>query len=522
MVAKLAAMPEEQLQEVKVNTMKGTEKMRFVPSPGPQTQAYFSKADVLLFGGSPGGGKSALGIGLALNEHFRSLIIRKNFSDLEGIIDNSKKLAGTDSGFVGHPRPKLKKSDGGVIHYAGLAADGGIGGHQGVDHDLIYIDEAAQVPEDQVRLLMAWLRSDRAGQRCRMILGSNPPLDSTGDWMIEYFAPWLDEKYHNPAMPGELRYFLPDDDGRQRECEKEDFIILESGDKKIKVPAQSRTFIPSKFTDNPYYNPEQYAKTLVGLPDAAREILITGNFMLSRRDDIWQCIPTAWVREAQARWKPQAPQGIPMCAIGVDVAQGGFDQTTLAPRHDGWYMPLIVVAGKDAPDGPSVAGLVIANRRDSAKVVIDMGGGYGGSAYDHLKENLGWETLHSYKGAEGSNERTKDGELGFTNVRTAAYWKFREALDPSQPGGSPIMLPPDSELLSDLTTPTYEITPRGIKLETKEDVVKRIRRSPDRGDSVVMAWVSGNKQSNIAGGWQNYGRNQRPQVNLGYSNRKSY
>jgi hypothetical protein len=52
-------------------------------------------------------------------------------------------------------------------------------------------------------------------------------------------------------------------------------------------------------------------------------------------------------------------------------------------------------------------------------------------------------------------------------------------------------LPPDPLLLADLTAPTFEITSRGIKVETKEEVIKRLGRSPDRGDAVVMANIEG-------------------------------
>src|SRR3546814_1539203 len=80
--------------------------------------------------------------------------------------------------------------------------------------------------------------------------------------------------------------------------------------------------------------------------------------------------------------------------------------------------------------------------------------------------------------------------LGFYNKRSETIWRFREALDPSQPGGSPIALPPDPMLVADLTAPTFTVPPRGIKVESKEDVCKRLGRSTDRGDAVVMAWRS--------------------------------
>jgi hypothetical protein len=117
-------------------------------------------------------------------------------------------------------------------------------------------------------------------------------------------------------------------------------------------------------------------------------------------------IPSAWVTEAQKRWTRNPPHGIPMCSMGVDVAQGGNDNTVLAIRHDGWFAPLIVIPGSETKDGPSVAGKVVANRRDECKVVVDIGVGWGGEAYAHLKQN-GMDVV-SYMGIKSSSSRTKD------------------------------------------------------------------------------------------------------------------
>jgi len=516
LLGRLNALTPAAKEQIVRETLAATKDLKFIPSPGPQTAAYFSEADVLLFGGSPGGGKSALEVGLALNEHHRSLIVRRAFTDLEGIMDTAKKIVGSEDGFVGGSRPKYRKPDGGVIHFAGLASDGGIGGHQGVDHDLICIDEAAQVPEKQVRLLMGWLRTDRPGQRCRVVLGSNPPLDSTGDWMIDYFGPWLNPTHPNPAKPGELRYFLPTDDGKDRECQKGDSAMIGG----VRVYAQSRTFIPSKFTDNPFYDPTEYAKTLAALPPEVREILVTGNFMLARRDQEFQVIPTAWIKAAQERWTEKPPHNIPMCSMGVDASGGGDDPMIIAPRYDGWYAPLIKTEGKDIPVsriGRHCAGIVISHRLHNAKVVVDMGGGYGGPLYEQLAENIGLENVSTYKGAEASTRRTKDNKLGFFNKRSQAYWQFREALDPAQPGGSPIALPPDPELVADLTAPTFEVVARGIKVEPKDKVCERLGRSTDKGDAVVMAWYDGARAMTHAQIWtKEQGRAGRtPTINYG-------
>jgi len=499
----LGGLPETDRGLVVSTAMAATQGMAFIPQPGPQTEAYFSEADVLLFGGSPGGGKTALGMGLALNEHHRTMVVRKNFVDLAGCLHTLDNILGSANSATGGNRPLYRKPGGGVIEFVGLGDD--LDGKQGNPHDLIYLDEVAQLPEVQVRMLMGWLRTDRPGQRCRVVMGSNPPLDSTGDWLIEYFAPWLDPKHHNPAQEGELRYFQPNESGSgYRECEKDDYIEMNG----VRVAPQSRTFVSSRFTDNAYYNAEAYAKSLAGLPDEVRERLVTGNFLLERTDDVWQLIPTSWVKAAQDRWTRQPPAGVPMCAVGVDVAQGGSDNTVISPRYDGWFDRLVVVPGRETPDGKSAAGHVIRHRRDNAPVVVDLGGGWGGDCYGHLKEN-GIEAS-GYLGVKSATGRTADGRLGFTNVRSRSYWRFREALDPSQPGGARIMLPPDSVLLADLCAPRYRITSSGIEAESKKDVVKRLGRSPDRGDAAVMCWTIGQTTANIPGGFRQY--RQAPKV----------
>ena len=51
-----------------------TDHMPWVPNPGPQTEAFFSKADEVFYGGQAGGGKTDLLLGLALTAHTKSLV----------------------------------------------------------------------------------------------------------------------------------------------------------------------------------------------------------------------------------------------------------------------------------------------------------------------------------------------------------------------------------------------------------------------------------------------------------------
>ena len=47
------------------------------PLPGPQTLAYESTADVIGFGGAAGGGKTDLAVGMALTQHHRAQMFRR-------------------------------------------------------------------------------------------------------------------------------------------------------------------------------------------------------------------------------------------------------------------------------------------------------------------------------------------------------------------------------------------------------------------------------------------------------------
>ncbi len=499
--------------------MEATKDMAWIPSPGPQTDAYNSEADVLLYGGEPGGGKSSLLLGLALNKHRRSLIMRRQYTDLGHLLEEAQKFNGGKDGFNGSPPPKLKRKDGKVIDFGAAAKVGDEQHWQGNPHDFIGVDESTQFAEIQIRFLMGWLRcADDPNQRKRVVLATNPPLSAEGLWCTEWFAPWLDDKFPNPAKPGELRYAVLDTEDKHVWVDGPDPVYVKERDKYI--TPKSYTFIPATVQDNPFLDSTGYDKELDSMPEEIRSVLM-GGFKTSFRDAPNQVIPTEWVRLAQQRWRTDPPDGVPMCAIGVDASGGGTDPLVIAPRYDGWYAPLVIVPAKDIPKdkiGRISAGHVIANRRNSATVIIDLGGGYGGSMFEILNENE--LDVKGYKGAEKSTRRSKDGKLRFTNTRTSALWMFREALDPDQPGGSPIALPPNTKLMGDLTAPTYKVTPNGIQAESKEDVCKRLGRSTDDGDAVIMAWYYGAKESNSALDWSDLKRTQKmrgqsPRVQMG-------
>lgn len=509
-IAALNGLPAAERETVTRDALAATSDMRFVPLPGAQTDAYTSAADVLLYGGSAGCGKSYLTVGLASQEHTRSIIFRRESAQTDGLQEAGRQIIGDSARFNGTDLEWTWPS-GRSVKLAGMQLLGDWNKHAGRERDLMAFDEAGEFHREQIASLMAWNRGPE-GQRCRIVLASNPPRTTDGAWMVEWFAPWLDKKHINQALPGELRWAVMIK-GAPVWVDGPGVQVIDGE----QYTALSFTFIPASLKDNPFRDTPEYRARLQSLPEPLRSQLLYGLFDTTSEDDPWQCIPSQWVYDAVARWTSAPPVGVPMCSIGVDVAQGGVDNSVLAPRHDGWFAPLLVVPGEKTPGGTDVAGLITAKRRDNAMIVIDIGGGWGGEAYGHLRAN-DIEAV-PYMGVKPSSRRTADGQLTFGNVRSEAHWRLREALNPDQPGGSRIMLPDDRLLIADLCSPKYEIRSNGIHVEAKDKLIKRLGRSPDRGDAVVMSWFSGAKMSDSWALWpaSQGGKRRTPTVHLGHS-----
>lgn len=206
---------------------------------------------------------------------------------------------------------------------------------------------------------------------------------------------------------------------------------------------------------------------------------VLGEFHASDEDSV---IPLAWLEAANERWYEWDRAGRPSqdgpLWIGVDVGRGG-DESILAHR-DG---PALWLEGHRRRDTMSTVAML---QGLDARPIIDVIG-VGAGVYDRARE-VGLRAL-PYVGSGKTTHRERSRKLGFTNVRSAAYWNLRELLDPAYE--PVIMLPPDDLLTSDLTTPHWSVTtgvPPKIQVEKKEDVVTKLGRSPDRGDAVAMSF----------------------------------
>jgi hypothetical protein len=216
--------------------------------------------------------------------------------------------------------------------------------------------------------------------------------------------------------------------------------------------------------------------------------MLEGDFRAGMGDDPFQVIPTKWVEIAQARWARPAQLTV-MDSMGCDVARGGKDVTVIGRRHGMWFDEPLAYPGKDTPDGPTVGGLCIAALRDKAPIHIDVIG-VGASPYDFLKGIV--QTIGVNVGM-ASASTDKSGMLFFNNLRSEYWWKFREALDPANNTG--IALPPSSKLKADLTAPKWKLVGKKIVVESRDEIVKRIGRSPDYASAYILALIDTPKES---------------------------
>lgn len=212
---------------------------------------------------------------------------------------------------------------------------------------------------------------------------------------------------------------------------------------------------------------------------------VLGEFASSGESTV---IPLSWVEAAQQRWyewnegtytPPHAT-----ASIGCDPARFGEDKTVVAQFQDYVVTELERMSKMDT--------MAIANylaTLDPLKVCpmgIDVIG-LGAGVVDRLRE-LEYPVF-GINTSEVSSWTDVSGELNFLNLRSALWWLLREYLDPSKPRQFLIALPVDDTLMSELITPKWNETQRGlIKVESKDDIRKRLSgKSTDSADAVLLA-----------------------------------
>ena len=143
-------------------------------------------------------------------------------------------------------------------------------------------------------------------------------------------------------------------------------------------------------------------------------------------DDEEGIIKLAWVEAAVERWKANPDHAGPMTRLGVDVSRSGADETVIAPIYGHRVGPLRRSHHEDIMQTTGrVKGILDAN--PGVAVVIDTDG-VGAGVTDRLREE--GHTVEAFHASRATKKRDSSGELGFINVRAAAWWQLREMLCP--------------------------------------------------------------------------------------------
>lgn len=445
----------------------------------PQQEAYKCNARWLAYGGAAGGGKSDLALGKLITKHKNAVIYRRENTQIKDLRTRAAEIINDNEKGLNKVEGTYKHSNGKILNFASMQYEDDKKKYQGRARDGIAFDEATEFTRSQVQYVTIWNRSADPKQHCQVVMTFNPPQDIEGEWVIDFFAPWLDEDfdgYGGRADSGEIRYAYvkENDDGTYTD------VWVDSEGQHIDAngktyQAESRCFIAARVEDNPYMMDSGYDKVLDSLPDELRDSMRFGIMRRALKDNALQVIPREWVRLAQQRWQEaQDEPKVKLTSLGVDVSRGGKDSTIIYKRYGNWWAMPIEHKGIDTDDGPKVAGLVLPEIVDNARVSLDVIG-VGTSVYDSLKAN--YDNVNPVNGSNSSDMLDRSGKFKMRNKRAELWWKLREALDPVH--GDGLMLPPSPTLLKDLTAPRYKVQVSGIQIEDKKEVKKRLGRSPD-------------------------------------------
>lgn len=326
---------------------------------GPQEAFLSTPADICIYGGAAGGGKT---FGMLLDalhyisvQGFGAVFFRKNHNQIfseGGLWDNSNDLYSHIPNaepvfgkswwkFVDSKNRTISK-----ISFAHIERDQDLAKWQGSQICGIYFDELTHFSERTFFYMLSRNRS-LCGVKPYMRASCNPDADS---WVAKFISWWIDEDTGYPIKErsGKMRWMLRRDETLYWADNKEELIKqfkLETPEEKDEP--KSVTFIASTIYDNQILlksNPS-YLANLKALPVVERERLLQGN---------WKIKPAAglFFKRTQLRSiLERVPQDVVAWARGWDLAATSEDE-----------------GGEPA----YTAGVLMGRRRDGTFVVADV------------------------------------------------------------------------------------------------------------------------------------------------------
>lgn len=254
------------------------------PQPGKQTDFFKSQADILIYGGGAGGGKTwSLIVEPLRNIHikgFNAVIFRRTYAQIRqagGLWSLVEEIypyfGGTPSGSSWYFNKNGYKTE---IRFSHIQHEKDKQNYQGAEIPLICFDELTHFSESQFFYLLTRNRST-CGVKPYVRATTNPDPNS---WVKKFIQWWIDEDTGLPIeeRSGEIRYFYRDGESYTWGDSIDEVMKLNS--KANHNDIKSLSFISARLEDNKILQEKDpsYRASLISQDSYTRELLLNGNW----------------------------------------------------------------------------------------------------------------------------------------------------------------------------------------------------------------------------------------------------
>ena len=348
---------------------------QLAPQAGPQTQFMASSADIIIYGGAAGGGKTYALLLEALRhkdvKSFGAVIFRHNYNQITaegGLWDASQKIFNQVPDAHSRKSPKLHwRFDGGAkLSFAHIERDEDLKSWQGTEIAYIGFDELTHFTKHQFLYMLSRNRTT-CGIRPYVRATCNPDSDS---WVAEFISWWIDQEtgYAIPERSGQIRWMVVLND------------IIYWGDtpeelaKKYEVNVEdckSVTFIASRLEDNKILMESDpgYLANLKAMTEVDTERLLRGNWKIKA------AAGSFFKRSQVGEILTEVPKDLVAVCRGWDLAatdkdeddEAAFTAGVLMGRRENGRFVIIDVINRQLKAGDVRSTVLVTAKMDHAK-----------------------------------------------------------------------------------------------------------------------------------------------------------